>query len=340
MKKWILWLAVACLVGCAVWAGRAVWRRHGEGTLPPGERGGERGNLSVSQDVPSGTEGGTVARPESGDEGMADGAPRNERARDGGAKGRGMRQGTDEWDSRTGPNRRDIPEDDPAYREGDLAYRGGEGREASASGSAAPGVPFGAIGGVAGKTGAEKENTGEAETGAETESQTVSPEEAERIFAENDELAAAARELRRKAAEEEDQEDDEEASGPPLWIVRSLTWDDETQEMEVSFRFGAVAAASGGDSEAGGAVENGILVQRIPPGWEVQASSPEADAFAPGSRKLKWLLAGSAVAGREISLLATPTEGADPGDWDLAPTWFTCRWNGRACMVQPEAAAE
>lgn len=335
MKKWILWFAVACLVGGAVWAGRAAWRRHGAGTLPAGERAGGTGNLPATQDVSGGAEESAGARLESGNAELADGTARNGKPGRGSEKREGMRQGADGWDSRTKANRRDMPGDDPAYREGGWADRGGEVREASASGSAAPGVPFGAVGGVAGKA----ENTGEAEPGAETEFQTVSPEEAERIFADNDESAAAARELRRKAAEEEEEAEEEEA-GPPLWIVRSLAWDDGMQEMEVSFRFGAVAGAGGGDAEAGGAVENGILVQRIPPGWEVQASSPEADAFAPGSRKLKWLLSGSAVAGREISLLATPTEGADPGDWDLAPTWFTCRWNGRACMVQPEAAAE
>lgn len=335
MKKWILWFAVACLVGGAVWAGRAAWRRHGAGTLPAGERAGGTGNLPATQEVSGGAEESAGARLESGNAELADGTARNGNPGRGSEKREGMHRGADGWDSRVETNRRDMPGNDPAYREGGSADRGGGSREASASGSTAPGVPFGAVGVVAGKA----ENTGEAEPGAETESQTVSPEEAERIFAGNDESAAAARELRRQAAEEEEEAEEEE-SGPPLWIVRSLAWDEGMQEMEVSFRFGEVAGASGGEAEAGGAVENGILVQRIPPGWEVQESSPEADAFAPGSRKLKWLLSGSAVAGREISLLATPTEGADPGDWDLAPTWFTCRWNGRACMVQPEAAAE
>lgn len=325
MKRWVLWVAVACLVAFAVWAGRAGWDRHAGRTSPSGEKTDDVGALLAAKDVAGGAEEVAAVLTEPGQVGMDDSVSQNGVPMGGKEKGKIPR--TDGWDPRMGGG-----EESGEQARRDEAV-GGEERAVN-SGTGGLGRSFGS-GGVGGSVRGVTANGEDGEASEEVESPTVSPEEAERIFAENDAAAAAARELRQEALKEEEEGNAEEEDRPPLWIVRSLDWDEETQEMEVSFRFGVE-----GDAAEGGILENGILVQRIPPSWEVQSSSPAADAFAAGSRKLKWLLSGGALAGREISLLATPTEGADPGDWDLAPTWFTCRWNGKACQVQPELGAE
>ena len=325
MKKWILLLAVACGVAFAVWAGRAGVRRHGTGALPTEERGYEAEGAGRTLGASGRGEGSSKALSESGNGGKANGHNLTDRPSCEEGKEASGKQSweQDEWDF--GPEGeiegRDREESDNRMGEG--------GNERLRT--------FGSAG--AGRVSGVEENV-VSENGEEAESSGVSAEEAERIFAANDAASATARELRREAAKEDEEEKNAE-SRPPLWIVRSLVWNDEVQEMEVSFRFGEMENANGVDGETGGGVENGILLQRIPPGWEVESSSPAADAFAAGSRKLKWLMSGGPVAGREISLQARPAAaGADPGDWDLAATWFTCRWNGKACLVQPEIGGE
>ena len=314
------------MVALAVWAGRAGWGRHSGGASPSGERTDEGASLCAEKDGIVGAEG--AAEP--GDAGGEDAAgPQGKAMR--GKAGTG-RPRSAEWGS-------EIEVGEESGEESERHEAAGRGERAvtfDADGlgrSFGSGAARGAVGGMAGNSGGEEESQGKAE------SSVVTPEEAERIFAANDAAAAAARELRQEALKEEKAHAEEE-SKPPVWIVRSLDWDEESQEMEVSFRFGVADGLASGDGEEGGALENGILVQRIPPGWEVQSSSPAADAFTAGSRKLKWLFSGGPLAGREVILLATPTEGADTGDWNVAPTWFTCRWNGKACHVQPELGAE
>lgn len=329
MKRWVLWVAAACLAAFAVWAGRAGWYRHAAGMSSSNEKTDESGVFSRAKGAVGGAEEVAAAPTEPAQAGAGDTAEPKVGAKQGQKGGKLPR--TDKW----GPGMETEGE------AGDEADRSkGEGREGTTMNPdpGGAGRSFGS-GGVGGSAKGVKENGRDAEAAGEPEMPAVSAEEAERIFAANDAAASAARELRQEALKDEEANAEEE-DRPPLWIVRSLDWDEETQEMEVSFKFGAVDGPRGGDSEAEETVEKGILVQRIPPAWEVQSCSPSADAFATGSRKLKWLFSGANVAGREVRLLATPSDGADPGDWDLAPTWFTCRWNGKACQVQPEIGTE